>query len=95
MAACVIAGEKGWLEDELFHRFTRAYPYRNLSREDFDRVLAMHSDGRRGLLHRDAVGKRVMARKRARIPAITGGGAIPDVADYRVLQEPAGTFIGT
>ena len=36
-----------------------------------------------------------MARKRARIPAITSGGAIPDVADYRVLQEPEGLFVGT
>src|SRR5205814_5028154 len=26
---------------------------------------------------------------------ITGGGAIADVADYRVLQEPQGTFVGT
>jgi ATP-dependent Lhr-like helicase len=36
-----------------------------------------------------------MARKRARITALTGGGAIPDVADYRVMQDPAGTFVGT
>jgi ATP-dependent helicase Lhr and Lhr-like helicase len=27
--------------------------------------------------------------------AITSGGAIPDVADYRVVLEPDGTFIGT
>jgi ATP-dependent Lhr-like helicase len=55
----------------------------------------MHTQGRRGLLHRDGVGRRVMARKRARITAITGGGAIPDVADYRVLQSPEGLFVGT
>src|SRR5205085_9733214 len=24
-----------------------------------------------------------------------GGGAIPDVADYRVLQDPQGLFVGT
>ncbi|HEY8667485.1 MAG TPA: hypothetical protein VIL86_12520, partial [Tepidisphaeraceae bacterium] len=29
------------------------------------------------------------------LTAITGGGAIPDVADYKVLQEPEGTFVGT
>ena len=52
-------------------------------------------EGRRGLLHRDGVGRRIMARKRARITAITGGGAIPDVADYQVLQEPEGMFVGT
>src|SRR5438876_4313642 len=55
----------------------------------------MHANGRRGLLHRDGVGERIMARKRARITAITGGGAIADVADYRVVQEPDGTFVGT
>ena len=27
--------------------------------------------------------------------AIMGGGAIPDVADYRVLQDPQGLFVGT
>jgi ATP-dependent Lhr-like helicase len=95
VAACVAEGEQGWLEDSLFNLYRRAWPYRNLSREDFDAVITMHTDGRRGLLHRDGVGKRVMARKRARLTAITGGGAIPDVADYRVLLEPEGTFVGT
>src|SRR5213078_2262081 len=72
-----------------------AWPYRNLKREDFDLVLHMHTDGRRGLLHRDGVHRRVMARKRARITAITGGGAIADVADYQVRQDPDNTFVGT
>src|SRR5205814_5385398 len=53
VAACVAAGEAGWYEDELFKAFTTAWPFRNLAREDFDRVLTMHTDGRRGLLHRD------------------------------------------
>jgi ATP-dependent Lhr-like helicase len=95
VAACVEAGEEGWYEDELFATFTRAWPYRNLKREDFDAVINMHTNGRRGLLHRDGVGRRVMARKRARIPALTGGGAIPDVSDYQVRQDPDGTFVGT
>src|SRR5688572_1832127 len=95
VAACVAAGETGWREDQLFATFTRAWPYRNLERDDFDAVLTMHTDGRRGLLHRDAVGGRVMARKRARIPALTGGGAIADVADYQVRLDPDNTFVGT
>jgi len=95
VAACVAAGEEGWREDALFETFTRAWPYRDLKRADFDAVIGMHLDGRRGLLHRDAVGGRIMARKRARITAITGGGAIPDVADYQVRQEPDNTFVGT
>jgi ATP-dependent Lhr-like helicase len=95
VAACVEAGEEGWREDALFAAFTRAWPYRDLKRADFDAVIAMHLNGRRGLLHRDAIGGRIMARKRARITALTGGGAIPDVADYQVRQEPDGTFVGT
>jgi ATP-dependent Lhr-like helicase len=95
VAACVAAGEEGWREDELFEAFRRAWPYRAMKREDFDACVRLHTNGRRGLLHRDAVGGRVMARRRARITAITGGGAIADVADYRVLQDPEGTFVGT
>jgi ATP-dependent Lhr-like helicase len=95
VAACVAAGEQGWPEDALFDTFRRAWPYRGLKREDFDAVIQMHLNGRHGLLHRDGVGGRIMARKRARITAITGGGAIPDVADYQVRQEPDGTFVGT
>jgi ATP-dependent Lhr-like helicase len=94
-AACVATGETGWREDDLFNAFHRAWPYRNLKREDFDSVIQMHLNGRRGLLHRDAVGGRIMARKRARITAITGGGAIADVADYQVRQQPDDTFVGT
>jgi ATP-dependent Lhr-like helicase len=95
VAACVAAGEEGWHEEKLLAMFRRAWPYRDLPREDFDSVIRMHTNGRRGLLHRDAVGERIMARKRARLTAITGGGAIPDVADYQVRQEPDGTFVGT
>ena len=95
VADCVAAGEQGWREGALFESFKRAWPYRDLNREEFDAVVRLHTDGRRGLLHRDAIGGRVMARRRARITAITGGGAIPDVADYRVLQDPEGTFVGT
>lgn len=95
VAECVSAGPEGLSEEELFERFVRAWPYRDLQRSDFDQVLLMHSDGRRALLHRDGVGGRVMAKKRARLPAIIGGGAIPDVADFQVLLEPDGHFVGT
>ena len=46
-------------------------------------------------LHRDAVNHRLRARRGARLTAITCGGAIPDNADYQVVLEPSGTFIGT
>jgi len=92
VAACV---PEPWSEDALFDRARASWPYRGLPREDFEKVLALHAQGRRALLHRDGVNRRVMATKRARITAITAGGAIPDVADYRVLQEPEDTFVGT
>ncbi len=95
VAACVEAGEEGWFEDALFDTCRRAWPYRDLGREDFDRVIQMHLNGRHGLLHRDGVSRRIMARKRARITAITGGGAIPDVFDYQVRVDPDNTFVGT
>src|SRR4030095_12458248 len=84
-----------WSEESLFESFQHAWPYRRLTREGFDAVISLHIDGRRGPLHRDGVGYLLIARKRSRITAITGGGAIPDVADYRVLQEPEGLFVGT
>lgn len=95
VAACVSAGTAGWREDDLYDLVRRAWPYRNLTRADFDAVVGLHVNGRHALLHRDGVGRRLMARRRARLVALTGGGAIPDVADYRVVQEPDGTFVGT
>jgi len=92
VAACVA---EPWREDDLFAAFRRAWPYRDLGREDFDAVLALHAGGRRSLLHRDGVGGRVLATRRARITAITSGGAIPDNADYQVLEEPAGFVVGS
>ena len=37
----------------------------------------------------------MLATKRARLTAIQSGGAIPDVADWQVLQDPDATFVGT
>ena len=89
-------------EDELFGLARRAWPYRNLERTDYDAVVTMVSEGfatRRGrraaLVHRDEVHARLKGRRGARLLSLTAGGAIPEVADYRVLLEPADTFIGT
>ena len=89
-------------EDELFALVRRAWPYRALARSEFDAVVRMLSEGfstRRGrrstYLHRDAVNHRLRARRGARLTAITSGGAIPDNADYQVVLEPTGTFVGT
>jgi ATP-dependent Lhr-like helicase len=89
-------------EDALFALARRAWPYRDLSRSDQDAVVTMLAEGystRRGrraaLLHRDEVHRRVKGRRGTRMLALTAGGAIPEVADYRVLLEPTDTFIGT
>ena len=89
-------------EDTLYALVRRAYPYRDLAREDFDAVLTLLAEGvssrggRRGaLLHRDLVNRRLRARRGARMVAITSGGAIPDTADYLAVAEPEGTPIGT
>jgi ATP-dependent helicase Lhr and Lhr-like helicase len=92
----------GWDEDELFALVKRAYPYRNLTRETFDSILEMLSEGiaaRRGrygaYIHRDRVNKRLRARRGARLAAITSGGAIPDNSLYTVVAEPDGAMVGT
>ena len=89
-------------EDELFALVRRAWPYRDLTRADFDAVVRMTAEGfstRRGrraaLVHRDEVNGIVRGRRGARLLAQTSGGAIPEVADYRVVLEPGDTFIGT
>jgi len=92
VAACV---SEAWDEKRLFSVLRRAWPYRDLERGDFDRVVALHAGGRAALLHRDGVNGRVMATRRARLAALLSGGAIPDTADYQVRLEPDGTLVGT
>ncbi len=92
VAACVA---EDWEETDLFGAIRRAWPYRDLERAEFDSVVALHTQGRRALLHRDGVHRRLMATKRARLAALLSGGAIPDTADYQVRLEPEGTVVGT
>ncbi|MBI2366661.1 MAG: DEAD/DEAH box helicase, partial [Deltaproteobacteria bacterium] len=92
----------GISEEALFRLMRRAYPYRALSRSEFDRVLEMLSEGissRRGRrsahIHRDRVHGLLRPRRGARLTAITNGGAIPDTADYSVVEFPEESFVGT
>jgi ATP-dependent helicase Lhr and Lhr-like helicase len=94
--------DPGWDEDELFALVKRAYPYRNLSRELFDSIVEMLSEGiaaRRGrygaYLHHDRVNRKLRARRGARLAAITSGGAIPETALFTVVAEPEGGIVGT
>lgn len=87
--------DETWSEDELFDCVRRAHPFRELERDRFDAVLAMHAGSRQALLHRDPVHGTVRATRRARLVAVTCGGAIPDVADYRVVLDHDDTLVGT
>ncbi|MGH7968095.1 MAG: Lhr family ATP-dependent helicase, partial [Limisphaerales bacterium] len=100
IVACAACAD--WNEQDLFDLLRSAYPYRGLTRREFDDVVRMLSEGfstkrgRRGaLIHHDAINHRIRARCGARLVALTSGGAIPDNADYRVVLEPAETFIGS
>jgi ATP-dependent Lhr-like helicase len=99
VAAC---SAEEWREDDMFALVRRAYPYRNLSREVFDSILEMLSEGiaaKRGrygaYVHRDRVNGKLRARRGARLAAITSGGAIPDNSLYTVVAEPDGIVVGT
>jgi ATP-dependent Lhr-like helicase len=91
-----------WTEDGLYDLVRRAAPYAELSRSDFDEVVALVSDGistargrRAAYLHRDRVNHELTGRRGARLAALTSGGAIPETGDYRVLADPDDTFVGT
>ena len=91
-----------WNEQELFETIRRAYPYRELARVDFDKIVEMLSEGiaaRRGrygaYLHRDRVNGVLHPRRGARLAAITSGGAIPENALYTVVALPENTVVGT
>ena len=91
-----------WDEDALFDCVLRAYPYRELRREEYDRILEMLSQGiaaRRGrygaYLYRDMVNRRLRGRRGARLAAITSGGAIPETALFTVVVQPEEIVVGT
>ena len=91
-----------WDETALFDLARRAYPYRDLTRGEFDDVVNMLAEGfttqrgrGRAHLHYDGVNRRIRARKGARLAAVTSGGAIPENADYNVILQPQGAMVGT
>ena len=99
VAACAM---EEWAEDDLYDLSRRAYPYSQLPREKFDQLVSVLSEGfasrwgRSGaLLHRDGVNRQLKGRRSARLTALTSGGAIPDNADYDVIADPEGVFVGS
>jgi ATP-dependent Lhr-like helicase len=91
-----------WSVDDLYALVTRAYPYRRLAREDFERTLRYLSEGltptsgrERALIHYDRVNQKLRARKGARLTAINNGGAIGETDTIRVVMEPDMTVVGS
>jgi len=96
------AAMQEWDTAALYALFCRAWPYRDLKREEFDELVTMLAEGfttrrgRRGaLVHFDAVNNLVRGRRGSALTALTSGGTIPDLADYQVLLEPENHVIGS
>ncbi|MCP5357900.1 MAG: DEAD/DEAH box helicase [Pseudomonadales bacterium] len=95
-------GEDSWSLDALYALVCRAWPYRDLKREEFNDIVRMLADGystrlgRKGAyLHLDVINNRVSARRNARLTALTNGGAIPDMFEYQVVLDPDDTVVGS
>ena len=87
-------------EHQLYDLCRTAWPYRNLEKNTFGKIVALLSEGfapgmKRGLhLHRDQIQGQLRPRRGARLTALTSGGAIPDTAEFRVVTEEDRTFVG-
>ncbi len=95
-------GSQEWREDDLFTLYQRAYPFRDLTRDEFNEIVLMLAEGfhtqrgrRSAHLHRDAVNGVLRGRRGAALSAVTSGGTIPDTADYTVMLEPQSQVVGT
>jgi ATP-dependent Lhr-like helicase len=107
MAAKNAKGAKGSNEEEiseeaLWQLMRGAYPYESMAREEYEQILEMLSEGvetrrsrRSAYIHRDRINGMLRPRRGARLTAITNGGAIPDTADYQVVEFAGETFVGT
>jgi ATP-dependent helicase Lhr and Lhr-like helicase len=93
---------ESWPEGELLGLARQAAPFRDLSAEDFEDITDLLAEGirtgrgrRAYYLHRDRVNGTVKGRRGARLAALTSGGAIPELGDFRVVAEPDEVQIGT
>jgi ATP-dependent Lhr-like helicase len=90
-----------WKADDLLALVRGAAPFASVSAEDFEDVADLVSEGirtgrgrRAAYLHRDQVSGQLRGRRGARLAALTSGGAIPELGDYRVLAEPDDVLVG-
>lgn len=90
-----------WDDQSLYDLLRRAYPFKDLSFDQFLSVVKMLADGYgkhdKSLIyiHYDAIHRKIRARRNARLIVLTNSGAIPEQANYRVVNIDDGTFVGT
>ncbi|MDY6835088.1 MAG: DEAD/DEAH box helicase [Chloroflexota bacterium] len=97
-----MVGVQTWDMDALYAQLKTSYPYKDLTRQQFDLVLHMlegrYSDSRiRELKPRisvDHVDKTITARKGALLALYTSGGMIPDRGYYHLRLLETNTIIG-
>lgn len=97
-----VAASDEWSEDALFDLVRRAAPYATLTREAFDEICEMLATGvgegagrSYALIHRDRINGMLRPRRAARLTALTNGGTIPEMGDYRVVAEPEDITVGS
>ncbi len=91
-----------WPQDELAGLVRGAAPFSSVPDQDIEEVAELVCEGirtgrgrRAAYLHRDQVSGKLRGRRGARLAALTSGGAIPELGDYRVLAEPDDVLVGT
>jgi ATP-dependent Lhr-like helicase len=99
VAAC---SAEPWQEDALYNVLRRAWPYRDLSRTEFDELVTLlhegieSSRGRYGAyLLRDGVQGHLHPRRGARMIAVCNGGSIGETSMFNVILMPEGVQIAT
>jgi ATP-dependent Lhr-like helicase len=99
VAAC---GAESWDETALFEVLRRAWPYRSLTRAEFEEIVVLLHEGiesARGrygaYLLRDRINGQLHSRRGARMIAISNGGAIPDTSLFAVMLQPENVQIAT
>src|SRR5262249_31225717 len=88
--------------DELYARFTRAVPYRSLTRDGFVSIVRMLAEplpaelkGAAPRILWDRVNDRLHARRGSRFLALTSGGTIPDAGLFDVFVADTDLKVGT
>ncbi len=88
--------------EELYSIFNKAFPFRDLSIDEFTEIAETLSKGyttRKGrggaYVYLDKINRTIKPRRAARLTALVNGGTIPDSFDFDVILEPQNTVVGT